>query len=123
MHTCGTPSLGTEAMQVTKMKAIFSIVLDDMYASNPDNGLKIVYDPRASSAFVECTTPCKSIMLIPWSHVFDVDMSKTSVNCECVQSFMGTVDGQHVKITPKQNIFDRKTTNMAASPSVARHVV
>ena len=115
VHICDEPKFDNKDMQLSKMKASFTLVLDELYASNTDKGLRIESDLRNQVVYVECVTSFKSLMLIPWSHVLMTDVSK-GIKCVGVPSLLGKVDGLGVKIAPKQNIFDTKAHMMVANP-------
>ena len=123
MHVCDKPKAATTETQVARMKSMYMLAMDNLLSVNTDVGLTINRDVRNNRTFVECATAHKSLSLIPWSQQLGVEMS-TTPKCVGIQSYMGQlVDGQHVKMWPKQQIFDRKAVNMAASlfATNARH--
>ena len=122
VHVCDKPKAVTTETQVARLKSAYMIAIDHLSTANTDVGLRINRDNRHNRTFVDCATAHKSLTLIPWSHTLGVEMS-TTPKCVGIQSYMGQVDGQHVKMWPKQQIFDRKAFNMAASlfATNARH--
>ena len=114
VHVCETPNAASTQNQVSRMKAAYMQAIDNLYAVNTDVGLTINRDNRNNCTFVKCEKAFKSLSLIPWSQTVQVEMS-TTPNCVGIQSCMGQVDGKYVKVWPKQQMFDRKALNMAAS--------
>ena len=114
VHVCETPTAVTTETQVSRMKTAYMQTLDNLFTVNTDVGLTINRDNRNNCTFVKCEKAFKSLSLIPWSNVVGVEMS-TTPKCVGIQSYMGQVGGQHVKMWPKQQIFDRKALTMAAS--------
>ena len=108
----------TNEMQISTMRSTFTMALDDLYASNSDEGLLIKHDPRQSSTYVESAKSFKSLVLIPCSHQLVVEMNKTA-KCGGIQSCMGQVAGQYVMITPKQAIFDKRAQCMVVTIKIA----
>ena len=95
------------------MKASYVGHLETLYAANDDVGLQITKRSRSDVVEVECKRAFRSLTLIPWSSSVSMDLSDSS-QCTGLQSLLGTVGGKYVKVTPKQSIFEQKSTQMVA---------
>ena len=108
---CAPPKFDSKDYRVNRAKQIFSSLLDDSFASNPDDGVRVVEKPRESCEYVETVDATKSLLLIPWNPVVLGEASK-GTKCEPLQTAMGKFNGETIKVKPSSSL-PKSATDMA----------
>ena len=82
---------------------LYAAALDELFFSNPDEGVQIVSKPRDEGEYVETTEASKKVVLIAWNVGLSVESSK-STKCEPLQSVMGKFEGETIKVKPNVSL-------------------
>ena len=99
MLACHAAAFQNKEHRIKRALQIYGAALDDLFFSNPDEGVQLVSKPRDDGEYVETTEASKKLVLIAWNVNFSVESSK-STRCEPLQSTMGKFEGETIKIKP-----------------------
>ena len=103
MLACTDVTFENKEYRLRRATQMYAAALDELFFSNPDEGVQIVSKPRQSCEYVETTEASKKLVLIAWNAGLSVESSK-STKVEPLQSGMGKFEGETIKVKPNASL-------------------